>query len=239
MADDRAKEPLYVRVRETLRRRVQAGEWRAGGMLPSEMDLATELDVHQGTVRKALGELAAERLLERRQGVGTFVAEHTAQAVLFRFFRLFDAAGRQIIPDSVAVVIAHGRALACERRRLALPAGASVIRVDRLRTHAGRRFIRERIVLPRALFPGLEREASLPNTLYDLFQRRFTITIAHADEQLSASAADRSDAEALDIKVGAPLLVIDRIAVAIDGTPIEWRTSRCHMDGRHYGIRLA
>lgn len=233
------QQPLYARVREELRRRVHSGEWRPGDMLPSELELAAELTVHQGTVRKALGELATERLLERRQGVGTFVAEHTAQAVLFRFFRLFDSDGRQITPDSFDVSISHGRASADERRRLRLALGASVVRIDRLRTHATSPFIRERIALPRALFPGLEREKSLPNTLYDLYQRRFAITIAHADERVSAAAADAADAAALGVTLGTPLLVIDRIAVAIDGTPVEWRISRCYLDGRHYGIRLA
>ena len=120
-----------------------------------------------------------------------------------------------------------------------LPASASVIRVDRLRTVSGIRFIREMIVLPRALFSGLERETSLPNTLYDLFQRRFGVTIAHADEKISTASADQVDADALSIAIGAPLMVIDRIAVAIDGTPIEWRVSRCHMVGRSYNIQLA
>lgn len=238
MPDSVLRQPLYVRIREALRQRVQSGHWRPGTMLPSEHELAAELDVHQGTVRKALGELAAERLLERRQGVGTFVAEHTAQAVLFRFFRLFDADGRQITPNSTPVSIGYGRANAAERRRLALPAGASVVRIARCRTHNGRPFIREQIVLPRARFPDIERESSLPNTLYDLFQRRYATTIAHADEQVSADAADADDATALGIATGSPLLVIDRIAISIDGAPVEWRVSRCWMDGRHYGIRL-
>lgn len=239
MPEQLTREPLYVRVREELRRRVLSGDWRPGDLVPSEFELAAELAVHQGTVRKALGELAAQNLFERRQGVGTFVAEHTAQAVLFRFFRLYDEAGRQITPDSVLNSMTHGRASAEERRRLHLPASASVIRIDRLRTVAGIKFIREMVVLPRALFSGLEREPSLPNTLYDLFQRQFGVTIAHADEKISTAPAEQADANALAITIGTPLMIIDRIAVAIDGTPIEWRISRCHMEGRSYNIRLA
>jgi DNA-binding GntR family transcriptional regulator len=65
----------YVQVLEDLRRRIHAGEWGPGDRLPSELDLVAEYEVSRTTVRKAADLLAAEGLIEIRQGLGTYVAE--------------------------------------------------------------------------------------------------------------------------------------------------------------------
>src|SRR3546814_10554487 len=80
--------PLYAQVRTLLLQRLIEGIWKPGTALPSEMQLAQELGVSQGTVRKALDDLAAENLVVRRQGRGTFVAEHDTDRALFHFFHL-------------------------------------------------------------------------------------------------------------------------------------------------------
>lgn len=81
-------QPLYKQVYAVLVRRIADSEWQPGDSLPSEQVLALELGVSQGTVRKALDALAGEKLVQRRQGKGTFVAEHTQEHALFRFFAL-------------------------------------------------------------------------------------------------------------------------------------------------------
>ena len=81
-------QPLYQQVRELLLAKIASGAWRPAQALPSEQALAGELGVSQGTVRKALDALAAESVVERRQGKGTFVAQHTIESAQFRFFRL-------------------------------------------------------------------------------------------------------------------------------------------------------
>jgi DNA-binding transcriptional regulator YhcF (GntR family) len=101
---------LYAQVRELMVRRIAGGAWRPGDLLPSEFRLAAELGVSQGTVRKALDELAAENLVVRRQGRGTFVAAHDAQRELFRFFRLADADGRRPTPTSRQLSVRRERA---------------------------------------------------------------------------------------------------------------------------------
>src|SRR3954447_19432566 len=80
--------PLYQQIKGLLLRSLQAGEWKPGEAIPSEMDLAARFRVSQGTVRKAIDELAADNLLVRRQGKGTFVATHAEQHVQYRFLKL-------------------------------------------------------------------------------------------------------------------------------------------------------
>ena len=82
-------QPLYAQVRARMMQRLIAGQWRPGEMLPSEFRLADLFGVSQGTVRKALDALAADNVVVRRQGRGTFVAEHDQHRALFHFFHLF------------------------------------------------------------------------------------------------------------------------------------------------------
>ena len=79
---------LYQKVDNIIRQRLIDNVWKPGDALPSEMQLAAELDVSQGTVRKALNDMVTENLLYRRQGLGTFVSEHTERRALFLYFSI-------------------------------------------------------------------------------------------------------------------------------------------------------
>src|SRR3546814_5348116 len=79
--------PRYQQVKDRLIGRLIGSYWKPGDLLPSEMQLAEELGVSQGTVRKALDEMTADNLLVRRQGRGTYVAEHDQEHALFHFFK--------------------------------------------------------------------------------------------------------------------------------------------------------
>ncbi len=68
--------PLYQQIKALITQSLQSGEWKPGELIPSEVELANRFKVSQGTVRKAIDELAAENLVMRRQGKGTFVATH-------------------------------------------------------------------------------------------------------------------------------------------------------------------
>lgn len=230
--------PLYAQVYDILVERIASGRWRPGDLLPNEFELARELGVSQGTLRKALDRMAGEHLLMRRQGRGTFVAEHTAEALHFRFFQLHDAKGLRAIPDSVGITVERTPANSKERLALELAEGAEVIRIRRIRTAAGEPVILEDIALPAARFAGIEKMDPIPNTLYDLFQSAYGITVAAADEKLTAESANAREARRLDVEPGTPLLVIDRIATGVDGTPVEWRVSRCLTSRLHYLSRL-
>src|SRR3954470_1767586 len=85
--------PLYQQIKGLILQSLQAGEWKPGEAIPSEMDLAARYRVSQGTVRKAIDELAAGNLVVRRQGKGTFVATHAEQHVQYRFLKLMPDSG--------------------------------------------------------------------------------------------------------------------------------------------------
>lgn len=230
--------PLYAQVKDLLKADIQSGRWKPGETLPNEFQLAEEFGVSQGTVRKALDALAAEQVIERRQGRGTFVARHTAATVHFRFFRIFDHEG-QVQPDSREIQVRAGvSASAEERRTLDLPPKAQVVRIDRIRTHAGKPIIAERISLPETTFKAVAERAHVPNTLYDLYQTEFGVTVARVEEKLRATAADKKIAAQLGCAPGTPLLLIERTARDWSGNPIELRKSYCLTDSVHYQVEL-
>ena len=231
--------PLYQQVKDLLVERLIGGYWRPGNLLPSEMQLAEELGVSQGTVRKALDEMTASNLLVRRQGRGTYVAEHDQEHALFHFFKLTGRDGQPLVPESRVLRLSKGRARNGEAARLRIAATAEVVRITRVRSLFGRPAIFERIALPSALFPDLHDKRDLPNTLYTLFARDYGITVAKAEERLSAVAAEADAARHLDLEPGAPLLAIDRVALALDGRPVEWRNSLCDTRDQVYSVTLA
>ncbi len=229
--------PLYSQVRDTLVQRIVDGRWKAGEALPSEMQIAAELGVSQGTVRKALDDMTAANLLVRRQGRGTYVATHDEARILFQFFKLKPDHGASIFPESEVLQATAGEADPAEAGKLALFPGEPVIRIRRLRSLEGRRCIAETIVLPAALFDGIQ-DGDIPNNLYDAYARRFGVTIAGGHETLKAVAASPGTAAALGLPPGAPLLLIDRVATSLDGRPMEWRVSLCETSAIHYATEL-
>ncbi|MGL5116908.1 MAG: GntR family transcriptional regulator [Beijerinckiaceae bacterium] len=229
--------PLYRQVRERLSRRIAEGEWRAGDMVPSEQQIAAEMGVSQGTVRKALDEMTADNLLVRRQGRGTFVATHDEDRILFQFFKLQPDDGTRSFPESEVVSAVRVTSNPQETAKLSLAPGDPVIRIRRVRSLLGRRCIVEDIALPAALFDGFDQGA-VPNNLYDTYARRFGVTVAGGSESLKAVAADAEAAGALGLAVGAALLLIDRVAHSISGQPVEWRVSLCHTADIRYLTEL-
>jgi len=181
--------PLYQQIKGLILNSLRAGEWKPGETIPSEMDLAARFHVSQGTVRKAIDELAAENLLLRRQGKGTFVATHAEQQVQFRFLKLVPDSGtrgsegpaqREIIECK------RCRANAEVARALALRNGDNVLQVRRVLSFGGAPIILEDIWLPAAPFKGLSAEqlASYHGPMYALFETEFNMRMVRAEEKI-------------------------------------------------------
>ncbi len=231
------KRPLYARVYAELVERIRSGAWKPGQHIPNEFEIAAEFNVSQGTARKALGALAAANLVVRQQGRGTFVFEHTADDILFRFFNIFDDSGGRIVPRSRSTRCVIGKANKSERKALRLQKDAAVIRIDRQRTRGRKPFIVESVTLPEAAFPGLADLPEIPDTFYDVFQKSHGVLVTRTDERLTAVAAEARVAQQLSVSAGTPLLRIERIAFTIDDRPVELRVSLCHLAYAHYLAR--
>jgi GntR family transcriptional regulator len=230
--------PLYKQVYDVLVQRVVKGDWKAGESLPSEQALARELGVSQGTVRKVLDGLTAEKLLERRQGKGTFIAENTKERTLFRFFRIAYPGGRRTTPESYGERVKVRASKAVEQQKLDLARGEKVAEIVRTRSIDGAPVIRETIVAPIALFPGIDKLGVLPNTLYSLYQTAYGVNIVAAREEISADCANQEDVTVLGATLGDSVLCIDRTAISLEDKPVEWRRSRMVSRNLVYAVTL-
>jgi GntR family transcriptional regulator len=236
--------PLYRQIKILITQALQSGEWKPGELIPSESELAQRYRVSQGTVRKAIDELAADHLVVRRQGRGTFVATHAEQHVQYRFLRLMpdqgDAANEGPAQRSI-IDCRRQRAPADVARILALRTGDSVLQVRRVLAFRGVPTILEELWLPGSAFKGLtaDRLASHEGTMYALFETEFGVRMVRADEKLRAVAADDAAAERLHVPVGAPLLSVERVAYTYQDAPMELRRALYRTDSHHYRNTLS
>lgn len=231
--------PLYQQIKGLILQNLQSGEWKPGESIPSEMELAARFRVSQGTVRKAIDELAADHLLVRRQGKGTFVATHEAQHVQYRFLKLVPDNG-----DLHAEGPAQREIVDCKRlrasadiaRALALRSGDAVLQVRRVLSFAGTPTILEDLWLPGAPFKGLtaERLTGYHGPMYAMFEKEFGVRMVRADEKIRAVMPDQAQSQWLKVPADTPLLSVERIAYTYNDTPMELRRGLYRTESHHY-----
>jgi GntR family transcriptional regulator len=247
--DTPQRSPLYQQIRQRLEQSLEQGEWQPGQAIPSEVELAARWKVSQGTVRKAIDEMAAAGRVVRRQGKGTFVATHAEAATQYRFLRL-------TADDGDAHPLKR-RLLDCRRMRppaevakaLELASGEPALHLRRLLIadeavpgagDSDRKVpvpvVLDDIWLPAALFEGLTRESleAWRGPLYRMFEAEHQVTMVRADEKIRAVAASAEEAAWLEVAEGSPLLLVERLASSWGGRPVEWRRGLYRTDRHHY-----
>ncbi len=228
--------PLYRQIKDLLIRSLEAGEWGPGDAIPSEGELAVRFNVSQGTVRKAIDEMAAENLLVRRQGKGTFVATHDDPRSFYRFLRLVPDDGKAAHAVSVPLSCESGMATPEVAAVLGIRAGDPVIHVERILRFDGEAVVFDRIDLVGDLFAGLSLESLSggERSLYSQFESDYGVRMINAEERLRAVAADERSAGLLGVAPGAPLLLVERIAFTYGNKPVEWRRGLYCTNRHHY-----
>ena len=234
--------PLYRQIAELITRSLQAGEWEPGEAIPCEVELAARYKVSQGTVRKAVDDVAGRNLLVRRQGKGTFVATHAEEKTRFRFLRLM-ADGQRGEREPLS-----RRFLDCRRQRapaevalaLGLTGGEPTLRVRRLLYFRGQPTVLDDIWLPAALFKGLtsERLSAYQGPMYGLFEAEFGVRMIRAEEQIRAVAADATAAVLLEVAPASPLLSVERVSYTYGDHAVELRRGLYDTRSHHYRNQL-
>lgn len=231
--------PLYQQIKALILQSLQSGEWKPSTAIPSEQELAIRYKVSQGTVRKAIDELAAENLVVRRQGKGTFVATHAERHTQYRFLRLLPESG-----DPTSEGPAQRRIIDCKRTRasadvaraLSLRSGDAVLQVRRVLSFAGTPTILEDLWLPGGPFKGLtaERLTSYDGAMYALFETEFGVRMVRAEEKIKAVLPDTEQRDLLQIAADTPLLSVERTAFTYNDLPMELRRGLYLTDTHYY-----
>ncbi len=241
IAETPAFRPLYEQIKILLTQSLVAGEWKPGEAIPSEIELASRFNVSQGTVRKAIDELASEHILMRRQGKGTFVASHNEPGYFYRFLRVMPDGGEKLHPRNLFFGLERAKAHGESARALGLAPDTPTITFKRVMSFDGRPMILDEIVFDAHQFPGLtlaELE-EFNGSVYSFYETVFGVRMIRAEERLRAVAADGMAAAHLKVPAGTPLLCVDRIAFTYGDKPVEWRRGLCLTDGFSYFNELS
>lgn len=224
--------PLYLQVRDALAERIAKGEWKPGRPIPNEGDLARACGVSPGTMRKALDLMEGQRLVTRQQGRGTFVNDQASDELAARFSNIRRASGERISGQVESAEVTEGEASERECARLRLRMHDAVYRIRCVRLDEGHPFMVEEASVPAELFPGLQSNGAVPR-IVELAQRHGML-LGKAEEGVSIGAASPAVAQALRVAPESPILVLDRVTLALDGRPVEWRVGRCNLPGHRY-----
>jgi Bacterial regulatory proteins, gntR family len=150
--------PLYLQVRDVIIERIGKGEWEPGSALPNEGDLARQFGLSTGTLRKALDHLEAERVLTRRQGCGTYVADQSSDAVVTRYWRIGGSDGKPMAGDVKPIDIVEAPAKEEECRRLRLRPDEHVYRSRSVHLNGNVPYVRGGVIACDLLSRAARRE---------------------------------------------------------------------------------
>ncbi len=228
--------PLYQQIKALLVQSLQGGAWLPGQVIPSEVELAARFRVSQGTVRKAIDEMAAENMLVRRQGKGTFVATHAERSTQYRFLRLTPDDGSSPALQRNLLECRRMRAPADVARLLALKTGESAVQVRRLLLNGTVPVVLDDIWLPGPAFKGLtvERLQAWRGPMYRLFEVEFAVHMIRAEEKIRAVSAAAEEAALLQLPLATPLLSVERLSYTYGDRPVELRRGLYQTTAHYY-----
>ena len=228
--------PLYKGVQRALMEQLATGDLKPGQLIPSERQLATEYSVSIGTLRKAIDELVENRILIRQQGKGTYVASHDRERLLFYFFHIVPHKGVKSYPLVESVFFHKALADVEVAARLNIALGTPIFHVRNKLSLLGDVVSVDDISIDQARFEKLSAAQfkERPNTIYNLYQEAFGITVVRTDERLRAEAASFEHAKLLQITAGTPVLTIRRTAFDMRDEPVELRISTVNTAAHEY-----
>ena len=231
----------YQEVKQKITEDLVRGRFPMGQALPAEKDLSKELDVSIGTLRKAVDELVAEGIVIRRQGKGTFVAEHDVKRLLYYFFHVVKHdADKKINPRVDLVSLVSATASKEEAEKLQIKEGAAVWRIINRLYLDDRCVMIDHITLDKKRFKNLTRTDFIQRegSIYQLYQMKYGQTVVRSSERLRAGLAGKQYSEWLSLKLHSPVLIIRRIALGMQDEPLEWRVSTLNTDQYEYFSEL-
>lgn len=234
------KIPLYIQVREDLKRRILKGEYLPGDQIPTEQELCKRYNVSRITVEKALSSLVHERLLDRKQGKGSYVSSDKIRRRLPRLYSFTeDMRELGFEPSSRILELAVVEADEETKGTLVLPEqDGQVFRVSRVRLANRKPILVERTLVPHYLCSGLEMQDLAKGSLYDILRNQYGLSMDHAEETYEVTIVDKETAKLLECPSRQPAFSIERIAYLKNGSPFEMTSSVGRGDRLRFTLEL-
>jgi GntR family transcriptional regulator len=218
--------PRYHQLKEILREKIRAEEWKPGDLIPSERELSETYGISRMTARQAITDLVNEGVFFREQGRGTFVADNRITQQLLRltgFTEDIRARGQRPSTRVLSATMQPADAVAAQRLRI--EPGQLVFRLRRLRLANDEPLAIEESLLNFKGCEALAQEDLENNSLYHLLETQYGIPLMEAEQELEASLAGQAEAETLHIPVGSPVLLTRRTTFTDRNRPVEYARS--------------
>lgn len=220
--------PRFSQVRDEIAANIANGRWKPGTLIPAEVQLANEHGVSQGTLRKALDLLEADKLVVRHQGRGRLVVDHDTEEMAIRFGSTFGTHEQRIGGHVTQCAAEFGDPTGEEREKLAIGPREQVLRSQRVRVHHDMPFMFEVATLVRRHFPGIGL-ADVRNARLAAIAQDFGVHIDHGVERVSAIMCPGFALAKLGLATPAPILLLQRTVFKRGGVPLEFRMAWCHL----------
>lgn len=214
--------PLYYQISTVLRQKILSGELPPGSAFPSEESLAEEYEVSRITIRQALSLLDQEGLILRQRGRGTFVAERAGGPPSPKWTGSIEDLILMGIQTTTRT-LEFGETEAPERirERLELPPKSRILRIEKIRLVEGGAFSHVVNYLPASIGAKIRKADLAVKPLLMILEEDLKIPAAEATQTVEATIADSAVASLLEVRVGDPLLKVERTVFDRHGRPVE------------------
>lgn len=216
-----AEVPIYIKIHDALKAKIERNEWQIGDRLPSERELAQYFDVSRMTLRQAIQLLSDEGILERKIGSGTYVANQKVQEKMTgttSFTEIMESQGR--IPSSKVTSYFVTTPTSSERENLKLSESDMVVRMERIRYADNVPICFEVATIPALFVEHLSKE-KITRSLYAALESEGK-TISRANQTISATIASEHVADFLNVKKGDAILRLRQVSFLDNGQPFEY-----------------
>ncbi len=223
--DPSSRVPLYHQLKEGLRRKILRGEYKEGDLLPTEREFAEQYGLSSTTIRRALGDLVNDNLLERKAGKGTFVRTPKVKRDLMKvlgFTQNMKEMG--LVPTARVLKKVAQPANEFVQASMGLKPRTKVLRLERVRLGDEIPMMLETRYVRLDLFPGIG-ERDLTSSLWKVFENVYGLKPTRHAQSLRIGRADEKTAALLGIKPGADVFLVRGVTYLADGTPIECEES--------------
>ena len=231
--------PLYSQLKELLRTKILDGSYPSHSQMPSESELGDIYKVSRITVRQALSDLQKEGLIFKIHGKGTFVSKPKAFQNVSRLQGLAEAMsqmGYEVLNQLRSFKFVAANAQIADR--LKIPEGTQVAEIKRVRLINREPVSLEITYVPQILGEQLQKADLVTRDIFLILENDCGIALGHADLAIDAVLAEAELIQALKVEEGAPIMRIERLTHATDGTPIDFEHLYYRGDAFQYHLRI-
>jgi len=218
--------PMYFRVAETLKARIESRRYRPGELISSEKELSREFNVSLITIRKAMELLVKEGLVTRKRGLGTWVLSSNQGRLPIKlsgnFRDWFDSVSGRL--QRLEAEVLEVGVVACPEqvaRALGIEEGKPLWRMRRVRKHKGEPISYYINYAPSELAGTVSAADFKRRSFLEVFQEKLGVRLGRIEQRVEATVADMDVSAILGVDFGSALFFVENVYYTVQDQPVE------------------